>query len=201
MKWVQLYDNLNILWHWHSLWLGWKHLFQSYGHCWVLQICWHIKCSTLTAPSFGIWNSSAGIPSPPLDLFTVMLPKVYLASHSRMSGFRWVITPSWLSGSWRYLLRSSLYSCHLFLISSASDRSLSFLSFIMPILAWNVPLISLSEGKPPYSFMSLCTCNSDVCSQKNFALFSWNLPCPYLSLPIVQEICFLTDFPPAQERC
>ena len=31
-------------------------LFQSYGHCWVFQICWHIDCSTLTASSFRIWN-------------------------------------------------------------------------------------------------------------------------------------------------
>ena len=36
-----------------------------------------------------------------------------------------------------------LYSCHLFLISSASVRSVSFLSFIKPIFAWNLPLISL----------------------------------------------------------
>ena len=36
-------------------------LFQSCGHCWVFQICWHIECSTLTASSFRIWNSSAGI--------------------------------------------------------------------------------------------------------------------------------------------
>ena len=37
----------------------------------------------------------------------------------------WVITPSWLSGSWRPFLYSfSVYSCHLFLISSASVRSL-----------------------------------------------------------------------------
>ena len=43
-------------------------LFQSCGHYWVFQICWHIKCSTLTASSFRIWNSSAGIPSPPLAL-------------------------------------------------------------------------------------------------------------------------------------
>ena len=28
-------------------------LFQSCGHCWVFQICWHIECSTLTASSFG----------------------------------------------------------------------------------------------------------------------------------------------------
>ena len=27
-------------------------LFQSCGHCWVFQICWHIECSTFTAPSF-----------------------------------------------------------------------------------------------------------------------------------------------------
>ena len=24
-------------------------LFQSCGHCWVFQICWHVECSTLTA--------------------------------------------------------------------------------------------------------------------------------------------------------
>jgi len=44
-------------------------LFQSCGHCWVFQICWHIECSTFTASSFRIWNDSAGIPSPPLALF------------------------------------------------------------------------------------------------------------------------------------
>ena len=75
-------------------------LFQSCGHWWVFQICWHIECSTFTASSFRIWNSSAGSPSPPLALFVVMLPKAHLTSHSRMSGSRWVITPSWLSWSW-----------------------------------------------------------------------------------------------------
>ena len=50
-----------------------------------------------------------------------MLPKAHLTSHSRMSVSRWVITPSWLSGSWRsFLYISSVYSCHLFLKSSAS---------------------------------------------------------------------------------
>ena len=72
-----------------------------------------------------------------------MLPKAHLTSHYRMSGFRWVITSSWLSGSWRSFLYSSVYSCHLFLISSASVRSIWFLSLIEPILAWNIPLISL----------------------------------------------------------
>ena len=69
-------------------------LFQSYGHCWVFQMCWHIECSTFTASSFMTWNSIAGIPSPPLALFIVMLPKVHLTSHS---GSKWVITPLWLS--------------------------------------------------------------------------------------------------------
>ena len=119
-------------------------LFQSRGRCWAFQICWHIECSTFTASSFRIWNSSTGIPSPPLALFVVMLPQAHLTSHSRMPGSAWVITPSRLSWSWRSLLySSSVYYCHLFLISSASVRSISFLSLIKPIFAWNVPLISL----------------------------------------------------------
>ena len=40
-------------------------LFQSCGHCRVFQICWHIECSTFTASSFRIWNSSTRTPSPP----------------------------------------------------------------------------------------------------------------------------------------
>ena len=64
-------------------------LFQSCGHCWVFQIYWHIECSTFTSSSFRIWNSSTGIPSPPLSLFVVMLSKAHLTSHSRMSGSRW----------------------------------------------------------------------------------------------------------------
>ena len=63
-----------------------------------------------------------------------------------MSGPRCVITKSWLSGSWRFLFcvySSSGYYLRLFLISSASVRSISFLSLIEPIFAWNVPLVSL----------------------------------------------------------
>ena len=73
-----------------------------------------------------------------------MLSKAYLTSHSRTSGSRWVITLSWLSWSWRcFLYSSSVYSCYLFLISSASVRSIPFLSFTEPIFAWKVPLVSL----------------------------------------------------------
>ena len=89
-------------------------LFQCCGHCWVFQICWHIECSTLTASSFRIWNNTAGIPSPPLVLFVVMLPRDHLTSHSRMFGSRWMITPSWLSGSLRpFLLFCTVLLCIL----------------------------------------------------------------------------------------
>ena len=68
--WVQLCGSLNILCHWLSLGLKWKlNLFQSCAHCWVFQICWHIECSTLKASSLRTWNSSAGIPSPPIALW------------------------------------------------------------------------------------------------------------------------------------
>ena len=97
MRWVQLcsvwaFFGIAFLWDWNENWL-----FQLCGHCWVFQICWLIECSTFTASSFRIWNSSTGVPSPPLALFVVMLPKAHLTSRSRMSGYRWVITQSWLS--------------------------------------------------------------------------------------------------------
>ena len=91
---VWTYFGIAFLWDWNENWL-----FQSCGHCWVFQICWHIECSTFTASSFRIWNSSTGIPSPPLALFIVMLSKAHFTSHSKMPGSRWVITSSWLSGS------------------------------------------------------------------------------------------------------
>ena len=105
-------------------------IFQSCGHCCIFQICWHIECSTFTASSFRIWNSSTGIPSPLLALFIVMLPRGHLTPHSRMSGSGWVITPLWLFGSWRSFLYSySVYSCHL-LISSVSVRSIHTISML-----------------------------------------------------------------------
>ena len=92
-----IFFGIAFLWDWMK-----TDLFQSCGHCWVFQIFWHIECSTFTASSFGTWNSSTGISSPPLALFVAMLLKAYLTLHSRMSGSRWVITALWLSGSWRY---------------------------------------------------------------------------------------------------
>ena len=99
-------------------------------------------------------NSSAGIPSPPLALFVVMLPKAHLTSHSRMSGHKWMTTefskydhwpsqwPLCLSVSLRPFLYSSSVSSWHFLISSASVKSLQFLSFIV--------YLSLHEMVPWY---------------------------------------------------
>ena len=149
-------------------------LFQSCVLCWVFQICWHIECSTFTASSFRIWNSSTGMPSPPLALFIVMLPKAHSTSHSRMSASRWVMTPLWLSGSWRsFLYSSSVYYCRLFLISSASVSSIWFLSFIVPIFAWIFLLVSLIFLKRTLVFPILLFSSIS---------FHWSLRKTFLSL-------------------
>ena len=85
-----------------------------------------------------------------------MLPKAHLTSHSKMSGSRWVSTSLWLSGSWRSFLYSSVHSCYFFIIASVSVRSVWFLPFIVPIFAWNVPLISLIVLKRPLVFPFYC---------------------------------------------
>ena len=165
-------------------------LFQSCGHCWVFQICWHIECSTFTASSFRIWNSSIGIPSPPPALFVLMLPKAHLTSHSGMSGSKWVITPSCLSGSWRSFLYSSSVYCYLFLISSASVRSTPFLSFVEPIFARNVPLVSLIFLKRSLVFPFYCF-PLFICIDCWERLIS---PCSSLELCFQVGISFLFSF-------
>ena len=53
-----------------------------------------------------------------------------------------------------FLYSSSVYPCHS-LISSASVRSIPFLSFIEPIFAWNAPFVSLIFLKRYLVFPSL----------------------------------------------
>ena len=61
-----------------------------------------------------------------------------------MSGTRWVITPSWFSGSLRSFLYSSVFFCHLSLIFFASVRSIHTISVLYCAHVWlNVPLVSL----------------------------------------------------------
>ena len=124
---VWTFFGIAFLWDWNA------DLFQSCGHCWVFQICWYIECSTLIASSFRIWNSSAEIPSLPLALFVVMLPKAHLTLHYTMSGSSWVTKPSWLTGSLRpFLYSSSVYSCHFFLSSSVSVSPCCFCPLLCP---------------------------------------------------------------------
>ena len=126
------------LWDWNGKWP-----FPVLRPLLFSKICWHIEYSTFAASSFRIWNSSTGISSPSLTLFIVVLPKAHFTLDSRMSGSRLVITPLWLSESWSsFLYSSSVYSCYLFLASSASVRSFLCLSFAVPICAWHVSLVS-----------------------------------------------------------
>ena len=66
-----------------------------------------------------------------------------------------------------------MYSCHLFLISSASVRSISFLSFIVLIFAWNVPLVSFIFLKRSLVFPILLFSSISL---------HWSLRKAYLSL-------------------
>ena len=94
---VWAFFGIAFLWDWNEHW--------PFPVLWPLLSFTNLlayECSTFTASSSRIWNSSTGIPSPPLALFIVMLSKAHLTSHARMSGSRWVITPLWLSGSWTY---------------------------------------------------------------------------------------------------
>ena len=119
-----------------------------------------------------------------------MLSKAYLTLQSRMSGFRWVITPLWLSGSWSSCLyHSSVYSCHLFSISSASVRFIPFMSFIVPIFAWNVPFVSLNflEKISGLSHSVVSLYFFTLIAEESFLIS----PCYSLELCIQMHISFL----------
>ena len=99
--------NLTSMWNECNFTIVWK--FFGIAFLWDWNGNWHfpVLWPLLSFPNllaywvqhFSIWNSTAAIPSPPLALFIVMLPKAHLTSLSRMSGFSWVTTPLWISGS------------------------------------------------------------------------------------------------------
>ena len=127
------------LWDWNENW--------SFPVLWPLLsfpdllTYWHI-----TASSCRIWNSSTGIPSTPLALFIVMLRPTWLHTPKCLALGEWSHHHEYL-----FLYSSSVYSCHLFLIST-SFRSILFLFFIVSIFAWNVPLVSLTFLKSSLVF-------------------------------------------------
>ena len=74
----QLCSSLNILWHCLSLGLEWKLTLSSpMTTAEFSKFAGILSATPLAASSFRIWNSSTRIPSPPLVLFLMMLPKVY----------------------------------------------------------------------------------------------------------------------------
>jgi len=80
---VWTFFGITFLWDWNENW--------PFPVLWPLLSFPNLlayECSTFTASSFRMQTSSAGIPSPPLALFVVMLPQAHLTSHSRMSGSR-----------------------------------------------------------------------------------------------------------------
>ena len=86
---VWTFFGIALLWDWNENWLFpvlWPLL--SFPN---LLAYWLQHFNSIV---FSISNSSAGILSPPLALFLVMLSQTHLTLHSRMSGSRWVITPS-----------------------------------------------------------------------------------------------------------
>ena len=88
-----------------------------------------------------------------------------------------------------FLYSSSVYSCHLFLTSSASVSSIPFLSFIVPIFAWNIPLVSLIflKRSPVFPILLFPSISLHWSLRKAFL----SLPCYSLELWIQMGISFL----------
>ena len=87
-----------------------------------------------------------------------------------------------------FLYSSSVYSCHLFLISSTPVGSIKFLSFIVPIFVWDVPLVSLIFLKRSLFFPILLFSSISLHGSLRKAFLSllailWNsaFKCVYLS--------------------
>ena len=110
MKWVHLCHCLNILWHCLSLGLEWKLIFSS-----LVAAAEFSKFAGILSAELSQYHllefeiALLEFHHLQLALFIVMPPKAHLTSHIGMSGSRWVMTPSWLSGSLRSFLYSSVY--------------------------------------------------------------------------------------------
>ena len=107
-----------------------------------------------------------------------MLSKAHLTSHSRMSGSRWVITPSWLSGSWRSFLgpleparlfspwdspgKTTGMSCHSFL------QEIFLTQGSNPVLLYSKQILyHLSYQRSPRVKLSICIITID-CIKGNY---------------------------------
>ena len=107
-----------------------------------------------------------------------MLPKTHLTLHSRMSGSRWGITQSWLSGSWWSFLGISNF---LEEIPSLS-HSIVFLYFFALItkaflsllaILWNSAFKWVYLSFSPLPFSSLFTAICKDSSDNHFVFFAF----------------------------
>ena len=141
LTWGKMCDSVDILWQCHSLGLDWKLKFSSPVATGEFFKFPGILSVALLQSHLLVCEIA---PSAPLVFSIVLIHKDGLTSHSKMSGSRWAIIPSWICGYWRsFLYNSSVYYLHLFLIHSASVKSVPFLFFNSTIFAWGVPLVSL----------------------------------------------------------
>ena len=110
---MQLCGSLSILWHCLSLGLEWKLTFSS------------------------------PVATAEFSKFAGFLRSTWLHIPGCLALGEWSHHRDYLGREDLFLYSSSVYSCHLFLIPSTSVRTIPFLSFIEPIFAWNIPLVSL----------------------------------------------------------
>ena len=136
---VWTFFGIAFLWDWNENWplqVLWPLL--------SFQVCWHIECSTVTTSSFRIWNSSTGIPSPPLALSIEMLPEAHLTSHSRVSGSRWVMAHSFIELDKAVVHHTCLTGLYVELYKKMWVMHLGIISLSSLILRTQTILIALS---------------------------------------------------------
>ena len=139
---MQLCSSLSILWHCLSLGLEWKlTFFQSFGHCWVFQICWHIECSTFTESSFRMWSNSTGILSPPLPSEEGNgTPLQHSCLENLMDGGAWWATVHGVAKS-RTRLSDFTFTFHFHALEKEMATHSS-------VLAWRIPGLGEPGGLP-----------------------------------------------------
>ena len=117
--WAVVWTSFGIafLWDWNEKWP-----FLVLWPGWVFQSWWHTECSTLTASSFRIWNSSAEFH----HLYQLCSLKFGIHQNRKV----WSVPGIWgniLDYLWTWYTWNSYYTCFLFLISF-------FLLFILRLI-------------------------------------------------------------------
>ena len=194
---MQLCGRLNILWHCLSLGLEWKLTFSS----------------PVASAEFSKFTGilSAAVSQHHLLGFEITLLEFH---HLHQLFLQWCfLRLTWLRipgclalgewshhhgylGHWDLFLYSSVYSCHLFLISFASVKSIPLLSFIVPIFASSLGISNFLEDisslssislhwSPRKAFLSLLAI---LCNSAFRGLYPSFFPLPLVSL-LFSAIC------------